>query len=418
MALSAELPLSLADVEAAHARIAAGIVRTPCLRSRTLSEIHGCDLWIKFENLQYTASFKERGALNRLLQLSAEERRRGVVAASAGNHAQGVAHHARRLGVPATIVMPETTPFVKVDQSERLGARVVLHGQSIEEATAEARRLAREEGLTFIHPYDDPAVVAGQGTVALEMLEQVPDLEVLVVPVGGGGLIGGIAVAARSLRPDIRILGVEAALYPSVVHRLRGEAPPAGGPTLADGIAVKQPGTLTLALIRALVDEVLLVEEAAIEAAVVALLEIEKTVAEGAGAAPLAAVASHPRPFRGRRVGLVLSGGNIDSRLLSSVILRGLVRSHRLVRYRVSVPDHPGALAGVAAVIARERGNIVDVLHHRAFSRLSVRQTDIDLTIETRNRDHARAIGRALRAAGYHVRRLEVEGAPADDIGK
>ncbi len=417
-ASGADLPIRPEDVAAAHARIRGGIRRTPTLPSRTLSEIHGCEIWIKFENLQYTASFKERGALNRLLRLTPEERRRGVVAASAGNHAQGVAHHARRLGISAVIVMPETTPFVKVDHTERLGARVVLHGRGVEEAAAEARRIAARERRVFVHPYDDPAVVAGQGTVALEMLEDVPDLEVLVVPVGGGGLISGIAVAARGLRPEVEIVGVEAALYPSVVHLLRGEPPPAGGPTIADGIAVKRPAELTLRLIRALVDEVLLVEEAAIEAAVVALLEIEKTVAEGAGAAPLAAVASHPDRFRGRRIGLVLSGGNIDSRILSSVILRGLVRSDRLVRYRVSVPDHPGALAAVARIIARAGGNIVDVVHQRAFSRLSVRQTDLDLTIETRNRDHARAIARALVAAGHHVRRLEPDGVAEADIGK
>lgn len=412
------LPLTLADVEAAYARIRNGVLRTPCVHSPALSAELGCELWIKFENLQETGSFKERGALNRLLALSEEERRRGVIAASAGNHAQGVARHAARLGIPAIIVMPEEAPFTKVDRTERLGARVILHGHGVEEAAAEARRLAAEHGYTFVHPYDDPLVVAGQGTVALEMLEQAPQLEMLVVPVGGGGLISGIAVAAKGLRPEIRVFGVEAALYPSVRQALSGEPAVPGGPTIADGIAVKQPAPLTLAVIRALVEDVLLAEEADIEAAVVRLLEMEKTVAEGAGAAPLAAIAAHRGPFAGRRVGMVLSGGNIDSRVLSSVILRGLVRTERLVRYRVSVPDTPGALAAVAAVVARERGNIVDVVHQRAFSRLSVRQTDIDLTIETRNAEHALAIARALVAAGHHVRRLEPDGVSEVEIGK
>jgi len=414
---AAELPVTPADVEAAYARIRDAVVRTPCVHSRRLSELLGCELWIKFENLQDTGSFKERGALNRLLALSAEERRCGVIAASAGNHAQGVACHAARLGIPAVIVMPEETPFTKIDGTERLGARVVLYGHSVEEAAAKARELAARHGYVFVHPYDDPLVIAGQGTVALEMLEQAPDLGMLVVPVGGGGLISGMAVAAKALRPEIRIFGVEAALYPSVRRALAGEPPGPGGPTLADGIAVKQPGRLTLAVIRALVEDILLAGEADIEAAVVRLLEVEKTVAEGAGAAPLAAIGANRELFAGRRVGMVLSGGNIDSRLLSSVILRGLVRSGRLVRYRVSVPDRPGALAAVAAIVARERGNIVDVLHQRAFSRLSVRHTDLDLTIETRNAEHARAIARALVTAGHHVRRLEPDGAGGIDIG-
>ncbi|HFA60325.1 MAG TPA: threonine ammonia-lyase, partial [Rhodospirillales bacterium] len=361
----------------------------------------------KFENLQYTASFKERGALNRLSVLSPEERRRGVVAASAGNHAQGVAYHAQRLGIPAVIVMPRETPFVKIENTEKLGARVVLHGHSVEEATAHARELARRDGLVFVHPYDDPLIIAGQGTIALEMLDQAPDLEVLVVPVGGGGLISGIAVAARGRRPEIEILGVEAALFPSVRCLLEGREVTAGGPTIAEGIAVKRPGALTLPIIRRLVADVLVVEESAIEAAVLQLLEIEKTVVEGAGAAGLAAIASEPARFRGRRVGLVLSGGNIDSRLLSGVILRGLVRTDRLVRLRVGIPDSPGSLARVAAIIAESGGNIVDVVHQRAFSRLSVKQADVDFTVETRNADHARDIQRALEEAGLSVCRLE-----------
>ena len=401
------LAITLADVEAAALRLEGRIVRTPCLPSRTLSDIYGAEIWLKFENLQYTASFKERGALNRLSALSPEERRRGVVAASAGNHAQGVAYHARRLGIPAVIVMPRETPFVKIENTEKLGARVVLHGHSVEDATAHARELARRDGLVFVHPYDDPLIIAGQGTIALEMLDQAPDLEVLVVPVGGGGLISGIAVAARGRRPEIEILGVEAALFPSVRRLLEGREVAAGGPTIAEGIAVKRPGALTLPIIRRLVAEVLLVEESAIEAAVLQLLEIEKTVVEGAGATGLAAIASEPGRFRGRRVGLVLSGGNIDSRLLSGVILRGLVRTDRLVRLRVGIPDTPGSLARVAAIIAESGGNIVDVVHQRAFSRLSVKQADVDFTVETRNAAHARDIQRALEEAGLSVCRLE-----------
>ena len=315
---------------------------TPCLRSRTLSDITGAELWLKFENLQYTASFKERGALNRLAQLTPEQAAAGVIAMSAGNHAQGVAYHARRLGIPATIVMPRHTPFVKVENTRRFGARVLLEGEGVEEAALHAWEIAARDGLTFVHPFDDAAVIAGQGTLALEMLEAAPGLEVLVVPIGGGGLIGGMATAAKAVNPRIEIVGVEAALYPSVYRRLRGLPALAGGPTIAEGIAVKEPGNLTYPIIERLVSEVLLVEEAAIEAAVLQLLEIEKTVAEGAGAAGLAAVMSHPDRFRGRRVGLVLCGGNIDSRLLSAVILRGLVRTQRLVRLRVGVPDSPG----------------------------------------------------------------------------
>ncbi len=401
------LPVTLADVEAAALRLEGQILRTPCLLSRTLSDIHGAEIWLKFENLQYTASFKERGAYNRLAVLSGEERGRGVVAASAGNHAQGVAYHARRLGIPATIVMPLETPFVKIENTEKLGARVVLHGHSVEEATARALEVARRQGLTFIHPYDDPLIIAGQGTVALEMLEQAPGLELLIVPVGGGGLISGIAVAAKGRRPDIEIVGVEAALFPSVRCLLEGREVTVGGPTIAEGIAVKRPGSLTLPMIRRLVDDVLLVEEAAIEAAVLRLLEIEKTVVEGAGATGLAALAADLARFRGRTVGLVLSGGNIDSRLLSGVILRGLVRTDRLVRLRVGLPDSPGSLARVARIVAEAGGNIVDVVHQRAFSRLSVKQADVDFTIETRNAAHAREIERALAAAGLSVCRLE-----------
>ena len=399
--------VTVEDVRAARERLRGQIVETPCLPSRTLAEMTGAsELWLKFENQQYTASFKERGAYNRLAQLAPAERRAGVVAMSAGNHAQGVAYHARRLSIPATIVMPRQTPFVKVENTRRLGARVVLEGEGVEEAAVHALGLVAGEGLTFVHPFDDPAVIAGQGTVALEMLEAAPDLEMLVVPIGGGGLIGGMATAAKALKPGIRVIGVEAALYPSTYLRLRGRPMAGGGPTLAEGIAVKEPGALTLPIVERLVDEVLLVEEAAIEAAIVQLLEIEKTVAEGAGAAGLAAVASNPELFRGRRIGLVLCGGNIDSRLLSAVILRGLVRTDRLVRLRLAVPDSPGSLAQIAGIIAERGGNVVDVAHQRAFSKLSVKLADVDFTVETRTGAHAEEIAGALEGAGFAVTRL------------
>ena len=401
------MTVSLADVEAARERLAGQVVATPCSYSRTLSEITGAELWLKFENLQYTASFKERGALNRLAQLTPAQAAAGVIAMSAGNHAQGVAYHARRLGIPATIVMPRHTPFVKVENTRRFGARVVLEGDGVEDAARHARELAAAEGLTFVHPFDDLAVVAGQGTLAPEILAAVPELEMLVVPIGGGGLIGGMAIAAKAIRPEIEIVGVEAALYPSVYRRLQGLPALAGGPTIAEGIAVKEPGELTYPLIEQLVGEVLLVDEAALEAAILQLLEIEKTVAEGAGAAGLAAVISHPDRFRGRKVGLVLSGGNIDSRLLSAVILRGLVRTRRLVRLRVGVPDTPGSLVRIASIIAERGGNVVDVDHQRAFSKLSVKQADVDFTVETRAAEHAAELAAALQAADFPVTRLD-----------
>lgn len=394
----------LADIRAAAQRIAGKVQRTPFLQSMTLSALHGAALHLKFENLQYTASFKERGALNRLSALPPATK--GVVAMSAGNHAQGVAYHARRLGLAATIVMPTGTPFVKIDNTERLGARVVLAGEGVDEAAAKAHALARDENLAFIHPFDDPLIVAGTGTIALEMLADVPDLDTLLVPIGGGGLISGIAIAAKALRPDIQVIGVQSALYPGVAARRAGLAMPKGGPTIADGIAVKLPGSITLPIIDRLVDEVLLVGEAAIEAAVLQFLEIEKTVVEGAAATGLAALMTWPERFADRRIGMVLSGGNIDSRLLSSVILRGLARSDRLVRLRVGVPDSPGSLALVANAIGEARGNVVDVVHQRAFSRLTARQTDIDFTIETRNGRHADAVAAALADAGLTVHRL------------
>ena len=394
---------SAQDVRDAAARIAGAVERTPFLPSRTLSRLAGCEVLLKFENLQFTASFKERGALNKLLSLSAAERRRGVIAMSAGNHAQAVAYHAARLGVPAVIVMPRGSPNTKVKNTRVHGAEVVLEGDSLHEAGAHARERAKRDDLVFVHPYEDERVIAGQGTVGLEMLEAVPDLDALVVPVGGGGLISGIALAAKSLRPAIRIYGVESKTYPSMHQRLAGQPVTVGGDTIAEGIAVKDVGDIAFDIIRREVEEVQVVAEETIERAVVALIEIEKTVAEGAGAAALAALLEHPRPFAGKRVGLVVSGGNIDSRVLASVLMRGLVRDQRLVRLRVTVRDVSGSLAKVAALIAEAGGNIVEVQHERMFATASARATDIEFLVETRDREHSAAMVAALEAAGIKV---------------
>jgi threonine dehydratase len=393
------------DVRAAAVAIGDRVLRTPTLRSYVLSLVTGADIWLKFENLQFTSSFKDRGALNKLLQLTPDERARGVVAMSAGNHAQGVAYHATRLGIPSTIVMPRFTPNVKVHGTEALGARIVLFGKDIGEARLRADELARDEGLVFVPPYDDPAIIAGQGTVGLEMLEDAPDLDVIVVPVGGGGLIAGIAVVARAIAPGVEIVGVETELYPSMVSALAGGGPVPGGNTIAEGIAVPQAGRLTEPVVRALVSEVLTVSEDAIEEAICLLLDVEKTVAEGAGAAGLAAVLEHPERFRGRRVGIVVSGGNIDPRLLAQVIMRGLVRSGRLTRLSVDINDVPGALAQVAGIVGDVGGFIVEVAHQRLFSDLSAKSTALELAVETRDREHTEQLVQALEAHGYRVRR-------------
>ncbi len=403
------LPVSLADIRAAASRIAGAVVHTPCLRSETLSRIAKADVWVKFENLQFTASFKERGALNTLLQLSPEERQRGVIAMSAGNHAQGVAYHAGRLGIPATIVMPSFTPNNKVKHTRDHGARVVLIGDTLAEAAAEARRLAETEKLVFVHPYDDPRIIAGQGTIALEMIDDVPQLDTLVVPVGGGGMIAGCAIAARGLRPDIKVIGVESAGYSAMRQLLAGDSVTVGGDTIAEGIAVRDIGQMPLAIARALVDRVLAVDEVAIERAIALFLEVEKTVAEGAGAAGLAALLAHPQHFAGRKVGLILCGGNIDTRLLASVLLRGLVRDGRIVRLRLMIGDLPGQLARVAGLIGGAGGNIVEVQHQRLFGSVVAKSTDLDVTVETRDRSHARELVQALEAAGFKVRVLEGE---------
>ncbi len=398
------LPVRLADIRKAAATIAGALTDTPCNESRTLGEICGCRMWLKFENLQFTSSFKERGALNRLSALSAEERRNGVITMSAGNHAQGVAFHARRLGIPATIVMPIGTPMVKVENTRRHGANIILAGKTLEEAGPVALDHGEAHGMTLVHPYDDPLIIAGQGTIGLEMLNAVPELDTLVVPIGGGGLISGIAIAAKTLKADIRVIGVEAALYPSMHNAIRGERLPMRGDTLAEGIAVKSPGKITKEIVRHLVDEILLVTEAELECAVAALINIEKTVVEGAGAAGLAAVLANPALFAGRKVGLVLTGGNIDTRLIASVLTRELAREGRLTQLSLDIVDRPGQLAAVAALLAEAGANIIEVSHQRTFSDLPAKATLLQLVIETRDRAHLDDVLARLSAAGLDAR--------------
>jgi len=408
------MTVTIDDIRAAAGAIAGEVKATPCVVSRTLSEIAGAELWLKLENLQFTSSFKERGALNRLLALSRAERRRGVIAMSAGNHAQAVAHHATRLGIDAVIVMPRDTPFIKTINTERLGATVVLYGDTLEEASEHAAALCREQNRVMIHPYDDPLIIAGQGTVALEMLEAAPDLDVLVVPVGGGGLISGCALAAKAVKPGIEIVGVEAALFPCMRQALAGEVPTSAGETIAEGIAVKHPGGLTLEIVREQVADILLAGEAAIEHAIHLLAEIEKLVVEGAGAAPLAAVLSEPARFAGRKVGLVISGGNIDSRTLATVLMRGLIGAGRLVRLRVEAPDQPGNLARIANLVGSCGGNIVEIQHDRWFRDLPVRMTGIDILVEIRQEADAQTIIDGLKAQGYRAWRLSSDALTPD----
>ena len=396
-------PVTLEDIRAAAGRIAGAVEHTPLVHSRTLSRLAGAQVFLKFENLQFTASFKERGALNKLLSLCEADRRRGVIAMSAGNHAQAVAYHAARLGIPATIVMPRGSPNTKIRNTQIHGASVLLEGENLFEAGKHARALAARDNLVFVHPYEDALIIAGQGTVALEMLEAVPDLEMLVVPVGGGGLISGMATAAKALQKDILVYGVESKNYPSMHQRLNGLPVECGGDTIAEGIAVKDVGSIAFGIIRELVQEVLVVKEETIERAVVALIEIEKTVAEGAGGAALAALLEHPKLFAGKRVGLPISGGNIDSRVLASVLMRGLVRDARLVRLRVTMPDISGSLARVAGLIADGGGNIVEVQHQRVFGTASVKSTEIEFLIETRDREHTDALIARLESNGVRV---------------
>ncbi len=395
--------LTIDDVRAAAARIEGAVVKTPMMHSITLSEITGAEVWLKFENLQFTAAYKERGALNALLQLTDEQRERGVIAASAGNHSQGLSYHGTRLGVPVTIVMPRTTPTVKVMQTESVGGNVVLEGETFDDAYAHALKLEAEMGLTFVHPFDDPKVAAGQGTVALEMLEQKPDLDCLVTPIGGGGLMSGMATVAKALNPEIELVGVQASLYPSMYSRVKGEDRMCGGDTLAEGIAVKQPGEFTSKVIAELVDDILLVDEAALEKAVSLLLQIEKTVVEGAGAAGLAAVLQNPERFAGKAVGLVLCGGNIDTRLLANVLLRDLARQGRLARLRVTLQDRPGALFKVMRLFDAHHVNIIEIYHQRIFTTLPAKGLITDIECEARDADQLNELVNALRKAGYKV---------------
>lgn len=395
--------LTIADVRAAAGRIAGAVVATPMLHSQTLSRIAGCDIWLKFENLQFTAAYKERGALNALLLLSEEQRARGVIAASAGNHSQGLSYHGTRLGVPVTIVMPRSTPTVKVMQTESVGGKVELFGETFDEAYAHARQLEGERGLTFVHPFDDPDVAAGQGTVALEMLAAVPDVDCLVVPIGGGGLMSGMATVARAANPDIALIGVQAKLFPSMYAHLTGQDMRCGGDTLAEGIAVKAPGRFTAEIIAALVDEIVLVDEGALEHAVALLLQIEKTVVEGAGAAGLAAVLSNPEKFAGKRVGLVLCGGNIDTRLLANVLLRDQVRSGRMARLRIALQDRPGALYNVMGEFAAHNVNIIEIHHQRIFTSLPAKGLFTDIECEARDAAQIAGLVDALRGKGYSV---------------
>src|SRR5215510_3559854 len=401
------MTVTAADIDAARRTIAGQILRTPMLPAPRLSALTGAEVYVKYENLQVTNSFKERGALNKLASLTDKERRAGVIAMSAGNHAQAVAYHAARLKIPATIVMPVTTPTVKVEATQAHGATIVLEGETVAEAQTKAEALARERGLTWVHPYDDVRVIAGQGTITPEMLEDVPDLDMLVIPIGGGGLIAGNAIAARALKPSIEVIGAEAAMYPSFWNVLSGEDRPCGGPTLAEGIAVKNVGKLTLPIVRELVAEIVLVDEESIERAVNAYLTLQKTMAEGAGAAGLAAMLAKPERFRGRNVGLVLCGGNIDPRVLATIMVRELERDDCIVSFRLTIPDRPGVLGQIATRLGELSANILEVDHHRLFLDVPAKGARLDVTVETRDRAHVQEIMAVLEAEGFQPIRIE-----------
>jgi threonine dehydratase len=402
-------PPTIDDIRAAAKRIEGAVVRTPMLISRTLSEIVGAEVWLKFENLQFTAAYKERGALNKLLQLSPEERDRGVIAASAGNHAQAVAYHAKRLGIPATIVMPANTPTVKVTQTAGHGAEVVLHGDMFDDAYAHARELALEKGFVFVHPFDDPQIIAGAGTVALEMLEDAPDLDMIVVPIGGGGLMSGVSIASRALKAEIELIGVEAELYPSMKCAIQGCHMPLGGDTLAEGIAVKQPGELTSRILKDNADDVVLVPERDLERAVAMLVGIEKTVVEGAGAAGLAAMLHEPERFRGKKVATILCGGNIDTHLLANVLVRDLVREGRIARLRVAVQDQPGALAAITRQVYEAGANVIEIRHSRIFNALPAKDTVIEVECEAKDPQTIDDVVARLEKAGFRVERAQLD---------
>jgi threonine dehydratase len=406
---SSQQPPTIDDIRAAAERIDGAVIRTPMLVSRTLSEIIGAEVWLKFENLQFTAAYKERGALNKLLQLSPEERSRGVIAASAGNHAQAVAYHAKRLGIPVTIVMPAPTPTVKVTQTAGHGATVVLHGDMFDDAYAKARELTLEKGYVFVHPFDDAEVIAGAGTVALEMLEEAPELDAIVVPIGGGGLMSGISIAARAIKPDIELIGVEAELYPSMKCAIQGCHLPLGGDTLAEGIAVKQPGELTSRILKDYADDVVLVAERDLERAVAMLVGIEKTVVEGAGAAGLAAMLAEPERYKGKKVATLLCGGNIDTHLLANVLVRDLVRQGRIARLHVAAHDQPGALAAITAKVYEAGVNVIEINHSRIFTRLPAKDTMIEVECEARDPQSIDDVVARLEAAGFRVERASLD---------
>jgi threonine dehydratase len=402
-------PPTIDDIRAAAKRIDGAVIRTPMLVSKTLSEAIGAEVWLKFENLQFTAAYKERGALNKLLQLSPEERARGVIAASAGNHAQAVAYHAKRLGIPAVIVMPESTPTVKVTQTAGHGAKVVLYGNIVDDSFARARELALENGYVFVHAFDDPKVIAGAGTVGLEMLEDAPDLDTIVVPIGGGGLMSGVSIAARAVKPDIELIGVEAELYPSMKCAIQHCQMPLGGDTLAEGIAVKQPGELTSRILAEYADDVVLVSERNLERAVAMLVGIEKTVVEGAGAAGLAAMLSEPERYRGKKVATLLCGGNIDTHLLANVLVRDLVRQGRIARLHVAAHDQPGALAAITAKVYEAGVNVLEINHSRIFTSLPAKDTMIEVECEARDPQSIDDVVARLEAAGFRVERASLD---------
>jgi len=397
---------TLADIRDAAETIRDAVARTPSVPALALGAALGLDIVLKLETQQRTGSFKERGALYKLSSLTPDERRRGVIAMSAGNHAQGVAYHAQRLGIPATIVMPQGTPFTKIERTAGYGARVVLRGESLSEARQAAFEIAATEQLVFVHPYDDPRIIAGQGTIALEMLADHPDLDTIIVPIGGGGMIGGVALAAKALKPSIRVVGVQTQNFPSMHHALQGLAAPTPGQTVAEGIAVKEPGKLTQEIVRRHVDEIVLVDEDPIERAVEMLLNQQKLVAEGAGAAGVAALLVDPDRYKGKKVGVVLCGGNIDARILASILMRGMVRSGRLVRLRAEISDSPGTLARVARIIGEAGGNIVEIFHQRLFHDVPVKLADLDVVVETRDLAHVREIMSKMEAGGFKTRLL------------
>ncbi|WP_150523461.1 threonine ammonia-lyase [Roseibium sediminis] len=408
MTQQTSLPVTIDDIRQAEESIRGAVLKTPCLPAPRISKLTGADVFVKYENMQVTGSFKERGALVKLLSLSEEDRKRGVIAMSAGNHAQGVAFHSSRLGIPATIVMPETTPFVKVAATREFGANVILAGENVDEAREEARRIATEQGLVWVHPFDDPHVISGQGTIALEMLQDVPDLDVLIAPIGGGGLVSGMAVAAKAIKPSIEVIGVETELYPAMWGAVHGKDVTCGGPTIAEGIAVRNVGELTRQIVKSIVDRVVLAKESVIEEAINAYLIYQHTIAEGAGAAALAGLLTEKESLKGKKVGLVLCGGNIDPRLISSIVVRELARGGRMVSIRIDTPDRPGVLGDITTIIGAAKGNVVEVAHNRLFLNVPAKGATLDVTFEAFDRAHGQEIVDRLRAGGYTVKRLDL----------